>query len=50
MAIHPKLSESPYDILRLEHRWVPAAEELREKSYEKLLPPLVAKIRDYVKA
>ena len=50
MAIHPKLSESPYDVLQPEHRWFPAAEELREKSYEKLLPPLVAKIRDEVKA
>ncbi len=50
MAIHPKLSESPYDVLLPEHRWFPAAEALREKSYEKLLPPLVAKIREAVKA
>ena len=49
MAIHPKLPESPYDVLLPEHRWFPAAEELREKSYEKLLPPLVAKIRVEVK-
>jgi type III restriction enzyme len=50
MAIHPKLPESPYEVLLPEHRWFPAAEELREKSYEKLLPPLVAKIRVEVKA
>ena len=50
MAIHPKLSESPYDVLQPEHRWFPAAEALREKSYDKLLPPLVAHIRTEVKA
>ena len=50
MAIHPKLSASPYDVLQPEHRWFPAAEELREKSYEKLLAPLVAKVRTEVKA
>jgi hypothetical protein len=42
MAIHPKLPRSPYAELDPEHRWFPAAEELREKSYEKFLPPLVA--------
>ncbi len=50
MAIHPELPESPYAILNPDHRWFPAAEELREKSYEKLLPPLVAKVRGEVKA
>ncbi len=50
MAIHPELPESPYAVLLPEHRWFPAAEELREKSYEKLLPPLVAKVRSEVKA
>lgn len=49
MAIHPALPESPYAILNPEHRWFPADEELREKSYEKLLPPLVAKVRAEVK-
>ena len=49
MAIHPELPESPYAILNPDHRWFPAAEELREKSYEKLLPPLVAKVRAEVK-
>lgn len=50
MAIHPELPESPYAILNPDHRWFPAAEELREKSYEKLLLPLVAKVRAEVKA
>jgi type III restriction enzyme len=31
-------------------RWFPAAEELRSTAYEKLLPPLVAKVREAVKA
>ena len=29
-----------------EHRWFPAAEEMRETAYEKLLPPLVANVRE----
>ena len=29
-------------------RWFPAAEEMRETAYEKLLPPLVAKVRQEV--
>jgi hypothetical protein len=32
-----------------DQRWFPAAEELRETAYEKLLPPLVAKVREEVK-
>jgi len=50
MAIHPALPESPYDELLPDQRWFPAAEELRSTAYEKLLPPLVAKIRSEVKA
>lgn len=48
MALHPQFPESPYDPLRPEHRWFPADEALRETAYEKLLPPLVAKIREEV--
>ena len=33
-----------------EQRWFPAAEELRDTAYEKLLPPLVAKVRTEVQA
>jgi len=45
MALHPEFPKSPYAELDPEHRWFPAAEELRETAYEKLLPPLVAGIR-----
>ena len=49
MAIHPSFPNSPYEILDPEYRWFPADETLREKSYGKLLPPLVHKIRKDVK-
>lgn len=48
MALHPELPESPYAVLLPDHRWFPAAEELRSAAYEKLLPPLVAKVRGEV--
>ena len=50
MALHPEFPLSPYQELLPEQRWFPAAEELRGTAYEKLLPPLVAKIREEVKA
>jgi len=50
MAIHPLFSTSPYDVLNPDYRWFPADEALRESSYEKLLPPLVHKIRKEVQA
>lgn len=50
MAVHPEFPRSPYEPLRPEHRWFPAAEELRATAYEKLLPPLVAEIRKEVAA
>ena len=50
MAIHPLFPTSPYAILEPDYRWFPADEALRESSYEKLLPPLVYKIRKEVKA
>jgi hypothetical protein len=46
MALHPDFPHSPYAILLPELRWFPAAEELRSTAYEKLLPPLVAKVRE----
>ena len=49
MALHPNFPASPYEILDPEIRWFPAAEELRATAYEKLLPPLVARIREQVK-
>ena len=48
MALHPEFPSSPYEVLNPEHRWFPASEELRERAYEKLLPPLVAHIRTEV--
>jgi type III restriction enzyme len=50
MALHPKFPQSPYDVVDPEYRWFPADEQLREKGYEKLLPPLVAELRKKVKA
>lgn len=50
MALHTQLPKLPYAVLLPDYRWFPAAEELREKSYDKLLPPLVAKVRNEVKA
>lgn len=50
MALHPAFPRSPYETLLPTVRWFPAAEELRSTAYEKLLPPLVANIREAVKA
>lgn len=49
MALHPDFPSSPYETLLPEVRWFPAAEELRAAAYEKLVPPLVARIREQVK-
>jgi type III restriction enzyme len=49
MALHPNFPKSPHAILDPEKRWFPADEELREKKYDKLLPPLVDRIRKEVK-
>ena len=48
MALHPKFPTSPYAPLIPEQRWFPADEALRSTAYEKLLPPLVAKVRQEV--
>ena len=48
MALHKKFPKSPYAILDPKIRWFPADENLREKGYEKLLPPLVAELRKKV--
>lgn len=50
MALHPDFPRSPYEPLPPEQRWFPAAEEQRSTAYEKLLPPLVASIRQEVLA
>lgn len=49
MALHPDFPKDPYAILDPGIRWFPADEDLREKGYDKLLPPLVADLRKRVK-
>lgn len=48
MSLHPDFPTSPYAPLLPEQRWFPADEAIRATAYEKLLPPLVAKIREEV--
>lgn len=48
MALHPKFPTSPYSPLIPEQRWFPADEMLRSTAYEKLIPPLVANVRQEV--
>ena len=50
MALHKDFPKNPYAILDPSIRWFPADEDLREKGYDKLLPPLVAELRKQVKA
>lgn len=48
MALHPEFPTSPYEPLVPEQRWFPADEALRATSFEKLVAPLVAQIRQEV--
>lgn len=48
MALHKDFPKDPYAILNPEIRWFPADEDLREKGFEKLIPPLVAELRKRV--
>jgi type III restriction enzyme len=48
MALTKDFPDSPYEVLDPKIRWFPADESLRESSSEKLLPPLVTKIRETV--
>ncbi|MBS1560119.1 MAG: DEAD/DEAH box helicase family protein [Bacteroidetes bacterium] len=50
MALHPRFPTSPYEPLLPSQRWFPAEEALRDTAYDKLLPPLVARIRVEVEA
>ena len=50
MALHPQFPSSPYAPLIPEQRWFPADEALRGTTYDKLIPPLVAKVRSEVHA
>jgi type III restriction enzyme len=48
MSLHPNFPSSPYAPLLPDQRWSPADEALRSTAYEKLLPPLVARVRKEV--
>ena len=50
MALHPNFPESPHEIIDPSVRWLPDDEALRDTNYSELLPPLVRKIREEVKA
>ena len=50
MALHQHFPRSPYETLDPTVRWFPAPEEQRRTAYEKLLSPLVARVREGVKA
>ncbi|MFC1632920.1 DEAD/DEAH box helicase family protein [Patescibacteria group bacterium] len=48
MALHKDFPKDKFAIADPGVRWFPADEDLRDKGYEKLLPPLVAEIRNEV--
>lgn len=49
MALHKDFPKDPYTPLDPSIRWFPADEDLREKGFDKLIPPLVATLRKEVK-
>lgn len=49
MALHKDFPQNPFKVLDPGIRWFPAAEDLREQGYEKLLPPFVSELRKIVK-
>ncbi|MCK1281798.1 DEAD/DEAH box helicase family protein [Bradyrhizobium sp. 61] len=48
MALHPDFPSDPHAILNPAIRWFPADEAMRETSMDKLMPPLVAALRQKV--
>ena len=48
MGLSKKFPKNPYDLIDPDVRWFPGNETLGEKGREKLLPPLVNKIRNEV--
>ena len=50
MGLHKDFPASPFEELNPNTRWFPADEDLRDKGSEKLLPPLVTKLRQEVKS
>ncbi|ABR64199.1 DEAD/DEAH box helicase family protein [Sinorhizobium medicae] len=49
MALHPGFPNDPHTVLDPSIRWFPADEAMRETSMDKLMPPLVAALRQKVK-
>ncbi|ARQ11031.1 helicase/UvrB domain-containing protein [Rhizobium etli] len=49
MALHPDFPSDPHAVLDPSIRWFPADEAMRETSMDKLMPPLVAALRQKVK-
>ena len=49
MALHPDFPTSPHAILDPSIRWFPADEAMRDTTMDKLMPPLVARLRQQVK-
>jgi len=49
MALHPEFPSDPHAILEPKKRWFPADEALRDITMDKLMPPLVARLREKVK-
>lgn len=49
MALHPDFPSSPFEVLEPALRWFPADESLRNTKYDRLIPPLVARLREEVK-
>ena len=45
MGLNKDFPKSPFEIIEPGLRWFPGTESLGEKGREKLLPPLVTKIR-----
>jgi type III restriction enzyme len=48
MALHPDFPGSPFEVPDPRVRWFPADESLREKTSDKLMPPLVPQLRRQV--
>ena len=45
MGLHKQFPKNPFEIIEPDLRWFPGNDSLGEKGREKLLPPLVNKIR-----
>ena len=48
MGLHKNYPRNPFEILNPKIRWYPGSDTIGDKGREKLLPPLVNKIRQEV--